>query len=128
VQNEGIAYLISAQQRTGAHLSPAQLSAAKRAIQELNASLKELRSPALTQSRARELIMNSNLSGSYEKNYGATAGLLMAYAIDAKLGRAALTETIANGPADFFVKYQELTRQFGELPAFDDAAVDGLKR
>lgn len=126
VHNEGIAYLISAQQRTGAHLSPAQLSSAKRAIQELNASLKELRSPDLAQTRARELIMNSNLSGSYEKNYGATAGLLMAYAIDAKLGRAALTETITNGPADFFSKYQHLTRQFGELPPFDDAAVDWL--
>lgn len=127
VQNEGIAYLISAQQRTGAQLPNSQLATAKRAIQELNASLKELRSPALTQSRARELIMNSNLSGSYEKNYGATAGLLMAYAIDAKLGRAALTETIVNGPADFFAKYQDLTRQYGEYPPFDDAAVDWLR-
>ena len=127
VQNEGIAYLISAQQRTGAQLSHAQLASAKRAIQELNATLKELRSPTLTQTRARELIMNSNLSGSYEKNYGATAGLLMAYAIDAKLGRAALSETIAHGPSDFFSKYQNLTRQFGELPPFDDAAVDWLK-
>jgi hypothetical protein len=128
VQNEGIAYLISAQQRTGADLTSAQLASAKRAIRELNASLKELRSPALTRSRARELIMNSNLSGTYEKNYGATAGLLMAYAIDAKLGRAALTETITNGPSDFFAKYRGLTRQFGEFPPFDDAAVDWLNQ
>jgi hypothetical protein len=127
VQNEGIAYLISAQQRTGAQLSSEQLASAKRAIEELNRSLKELQSPSLTPSRARELIMNSNLSGSYEKNYGATAGLLMAYAIDAKLGRQALTETIKNGIPDFFTKYQGLTKQFGELPAFDEDVIDGFR-
>lgn len=125
-QNEGIAYLISAQQRTGAHLSAAQLSSAKLAVGELNRALNELQSPSITPSRARELIMNSNLSGSYEKNYGATAGLLMAYSIDAKLGRTALMETLQKGVGDFFAKYQELTRQFGELPAFDDGVINSL--
>ncbi|MBI2429677.1 MAG: hypothetical protein HYV29_12950 [Ignavibacteriales bacterium] len=126
VQNEGIAYLISAQQRTGAHLSAAQLNSAKQAITSLNSALKELTSPSITPTRARELIMNSNLSGSYEKNYGATAGLLMAYSIDAKLGRASLNETIQNGIGDFFAKYQKLTEQFGELPKFDEEVIKRL--
>ncbi|MEW5799894.1 MAG: DUF5700 domain-containing putative Zn-dependent protease [Bacteroidota bacterium] len=127
VQNEGIAYLISAQQRTGAHLSAAQLASAKQAVASLNSALKELTSPSVPPARARELIMNSNLSGSYEKNYGATAGLLMAYSIDAKLGRVSLNETIQNGVGDFFAKYQELTNQYGELPKFDDDVMKALK-
>ncbi len=126
VQNEGIAYLISAQQRTGAHLSAAQFTSAKQAIASLNNALKELTSPSVTPARARELIMNSNLSGSYEKNYGATAGLLMAYAIDSKRGRAVLNETIQNGVGDFFAKYQDLTNQFGELPKFDEDVIKKL--
>lgn len=123
VQNEGIAYLISLQQHSGAALSEKQLAGAQRAIETLNTVLKELQSPDLTVQRARELIMNSNLSGSYEKNYGATAGMLMAYAVDSKLGRKALTETIEYGVGDFFKKYQELTRQFGELPKFNDEII-----
>ncbi|MFA6468815.1 MAG: DUF5700 domain-containing putative Zn-dependent protease [Bacteroidota bacterium] len=128
VQNEGFAYLISLQQRTGSHLSSGQLSAAKVAISDLNNALKELSSPAISHTRARELIMNSNLSGSYEKNYGATAGLLMAYAIDAKLGRKSLTESLEFGIYDFFRKYQQLAEQFGELPKFDQAVVDMLQK
>lgn len=128
VQNEGIAYLISFQQRTGAHLSSAQLAAAKDAINSLNSALKELTSPSITAARARELILNSNLSGSFEKNYGATAGLLMAYAIDSKLGRKELTATLENGVGDFFRKYQDLTTQHGELPKFDEKVVESLSR
>lgn len=127
-QNEGVAYLISVQQRTGAHLSEQQLAAARRAVTELNRAMKELLSPGLTAARVRELIMNSNLSGSYEGNYGATAGLLMAYAIDAKAGRDVLTETLANGPGDFFVQYQRLTERYGELPAFDPEVISALQR
>ncbi|NUN70371.1 MAG: hypothetical protein HUU02_11735 [Bacteroidetes bacterium] len=123
VQNEGIAYLISLQQRSGAQLSAGQLSSSKQSVADLNAALNELASPQLTRERARDLIMNSNLSGSYEKNYGASAGVLMAYAIDAKLGRKALTETLELGPADFFSKYQQLAKQFGELPQFEAAVI-----
>jgi hypothetical protein len=126
VQNEGIAYLISLQQRSGAQLSAAHLQGAKQALTSLNDALKELTSPSIAPARARELIMNANLSGSYEKNYGATAGLLMAYSIDAKLGRTALNETIQNGVGDFFAKYQRLTEQFGELPKFDEEVIQKL--
>lgn len=128
VQNEGIAYLISLQQQSGASLSEQQLSGAQRAMGTLNSVMQELLSPHITVQRARELIMNSNLSGSYEKNYGATAGLLMAYAIDAKLGRKALTETIANGVGNFFQRYQELTKQYGELPKINDAIIEKLNQ
>ncbi len=128
VQNEGIAYLISLQQHGGSKLSEQQLAAAKQTIASLNSALKELGSPSLTPARARELIMNSNLSGSYEKNYGATAGLLMAYSIDTKLGRKALTETIELGVGDFFAKYQQLSQEYGELPKFDEEVVESLSR
>ncbi len=128
VENEGIAYLISFQQRWGATLSPAQLAAAKEAIVSLNNAFTELTSPSITSARARDLILNSNLSGSFEKNYGATAGLLMAFAIDSRMGRPELTATLKNGVGDFFQKYQKLTEQFGELPKFDEQVIDALNR
>jgi len=58
-------------------------------------------SPNLTRSRARELLMNANLSGSMEGNYGATAGMRMAYEIDAHLGRPALSATLLTGSCSF---------------------------
>jgi hypothetical protein len=128
VQNEGFAYLISLQQRSGSSLSADQLSSSKQSVSSLNNALKELSSPSISSTRARELIMNSNLSGSYEKNYGASAGLLMAYAIDAKLGRKALTECLELGVADFFLKYQLLAKQYNELTKFDDEVIDMLQK
>ncbi len=128
VQNEGFAYLISIQQRNGSALSAGQLSSSKQSITSLNSALKELTSPSISPTRARELIMNSNLSGSYEKNYGASAGLLMAYAIDAKLGRKALTECLEYGVADFFQKYQQLAEQNGELIKFDKEVIESLQK
>lgn len=127
VQNEGIAYLISAQQRSDSQLSPGQQSASKQAMSDLNNALKELASPNITHLRARELIMNSNLSGSYDKNYGATAGLLMAHSIDEKLGRKSLMECMEFGVSDFFGKYQQLAKQYGELPVFDDSIIEMLR-
>lgn len=128
VQNEGFAYLISLQQRNGSALSAGQLSSSKQAIISLNNALQELSSPSIRPARARELIMNSNLSGSYEKNYGASAGLLMAYAIDAKLGRKALTECLEYGVADFFGKYQQIAEQNGELTKFDKEVIESLQK
>lgn len=128
VQNEGFAYLISIQQRNSSSLSAGQLSSSKQAISSLNDALKELTLPSISPSRARELIMNSNLSGSYEKNYGASAGLLMAYAIDAKLGRKSLTECLEYGVADFFRKYQQLAEQNGDLIQFDKEVIESLQK
>lgn len=128
VLNEGIAYLISLQQRSGSKLTESQLSGAKQAILSLNDALKEMSSPSISQARARELIMNSNLSGSYEKNYGATAGLLMAFTIDEKLGRQSLTESLESGVGDFFMKYQQLAEQQGELQKFDVEVITMLQK
>ena len=51
-QNEGIAYLISLQQRSGSALSAGQLSSSKQAVESLNNALKELSSPSISPSRA----------------------------------------------------------------------------
>ncbi len=120
VQNEGIAYRITFQEQTGSSLPPYIFREAKDAVLLLNNAMRELRSPTLTNARAQELLMNANLSGSFEKNYGAAAGLLMAFAIDTKLGRNALTETIAKGVGDFFDKYDGLTKQYDELPKLSE--------
>ncbi|MFZ4621577.1 MAG: DUF5700 domain-containing putative Zn-dependent protease [Bacteroidota bacterium] len=127
-QNEGIAYLISLQQRSGGQMSPDRLVTARRSITALGDAMKELSSPDITHQRATELIMNSNLSGSYEKNYGATAGLMMAYMIDQKLGRKALTETLQYGTGDFFAKYQQVADESNDLPKFDPAVISFLQK
>ena len=129
VLNEGIAYYISMQQQSqGSAPSPSWFAQTKRAMGTLDNVFTELASPSLSYERARELIMNSNLSGSFEKNYGATAGLFIAYTIDTKLGRQALTDGIQNGVGDFFEKYDALCTQYGGLPKFSDTALAELKK
>ena len=128
VQNEGIAYRISFQERTGGTLPPPVFNSVREAIPALNSAMSELASPTVTPARARELIMNANLSGSLDRNYGAAAGLLMAFAIDSKLGRNALIETVVNGPADFFQKYDSLTQQYPELPKLSADVLQELAR
>ena len=127
VQNEGIAYFLSMEIQEGGEVPPQQwFDATARAVEKLNGALLELQSPSLTQARARELVMNSNLSGSFEGNYGATAGLRMAYEIEKRMGRPALTETVRLGTADFFGKYVELCRRDSNLPGLDEMVVRGL--
>jgi hypothetical protein len=128
VQNEGIAYRISFQQRTGGSLPPAVFSSAKDAIPKLNSAMLELASPNITGMRARELLMNANLSGTFERNYGAAAGLMMAFAIDSKMGRNALTETILKGVGDFFRKYDALTTQYDELPKLSQEVLRDISK
>ena len=124
VQNEGIAYHLSREIRDGGEVPPlGWFEATKRAVETLNAAFLELQSPLLTPSRARELMMNSNLSGSFEGNYGATAGLRIAYEIESRLGRPALTETVREGVRSFFGKYSELCRRDGNLPKLDDGVL-----
>ena len=123
VQNEGIAYYLSLQLQIGGATPPTRwFEATERAIIALNSALTELQSPSLTPQRARELMMNSNLSGSFEGNYGATAGLRMAYEIDTRLGRPALVETIRGGAKVFFAKYDDLCQHQTNLPRLDQSA------
>jgi len=128
VQNEGIAYRISYQERTGSSLPPYVFSQAKDAVAVLNSAMKEMQAPGITSARAQELMLDANLSGSFGKNYGAAAGLLMAFAIDTKMGRNALTETIANGVGDFFAKYDALTKLYDELPKLSEEIKAGLAK
>ncbi len=129
VQNEGIAYLLSMQLQIGGQ-NPAMrwFDATGRAITAMNQAAKELISPSTQGQRARELVLNANMSGSFEGNYGATAGLRIAYEIDTRLGRPALVETISNGTKSFFGKYDTLCRQNPTLPQLDPAVLEALER
>ncbi len=128
VQNEGIAYYISMQQQMNDTPPPEWYDIAAHSVVALNEALLQLQSPDLTHAEARTLIMNANLSGSLEKNYGATAGNLMALEIDTKLGRPALTESIAKGPEDFFQKYETLTQQYGDVPKISAEVMKGFEQ
>ncbi len=120
VQNEGIAYCLSMQIHLGGE-TPYQgwFTATSKAVETLNRALIELHSPTLTRSRAQELLMNANLSGSFEGNYGATAGMRMAYEIDNRLGRPALTATLKGGGRAFLAAYRQACLQDATLPQID---------
>ncbi|MCX6137210.1 MAG: hypothetical protein NTV54_06925 [Ignavibacteriales bacterium] len=117
VQNEGIAYYLSMQEVFGGTFPQQFLTRLHQSIPILNSALDELLDPATPPQRARELALNANLSGSMEKNYGAAAGLLIAYQIDTRLGRKALAESIALGPSDFFKKYLGIVKRYADTPA-----------
>jgi hypothetical protein len=120
VQNEGFAYYLSLQTHLGERTPSGQwFEGTARAIKALNSVLLEMSSPNLTLSRAQELMMNSNLSGSFEGNYGATAGMRMAYEIDSRLGRPALTSTLLTGSRSFISTYTQACLRDGTLPKID---------
>jgi hypothetical protein len=128
VQNEGIAYYISMQQQGYLESPPREwFRQTGNAIGSLNSVMTEMSAPGLTYERANELMLNANLSGSAEKNYGATAGVRMAYEIDRRLGRAALTGTIELGVDAFFERYQEVSRTYDDVPKINDAVLNGIK-
>jgi hypothetical protein len=129
VENEGIAYLLSLQLQIGGQIPPnSWFDATGRALQSFNSASEELIAPSITQRRARELILNSNLSGSFEGNYGASAGLRMAYEIDTRMGRPSLAETISGGVKQFFGTYDTLCQQDSNLPKIDPAVLKQLER
>ncbi len=128
VLNEGIAYYISMQQQGYLESPPREwFRVTGNAIGSLNTVMVEMSAPGLTYERASELLLNANLSGSAEKNYGATAGVRMAYEIDRRLGRAALTGTMERGAADFFAKYREVSRTYDDVPKIAEEVLNGLK-
>lgn len=51
----------------------------------------------------------------------------IAKAIDEKLGRAALIETVTRGPKDFWSKYVALTKKDAALPKLPSAAMEKIK-
>ncbi len=129
VQNEGIAYCLSLQLQVGGRTPPIPwFDQTGRSVAVFNKAAEELLSPATSTQRAQELIVNSNLSGSFLGNYGATAGLRFAYEIDTRSGRPALAETIKKGIGDFFGKYEALCNQNPDLPKIDDNVLKALEK
>jgi hypothetical protein len=120
VQNEGCAYYLSLQTQLGGD-TPAQqwFTLTAKAVETLNAVLLEINSPNISHNRAQQLLMDANLSGSFEGNYGATSGLRMAYEIDSHLGRPALTETLLKGGKAFILAYQQACLIDPGLPQID---------
>jgi hypothetical protein len=128
VQNEGLAYYLTMQTHIGNEAPSRQwFDATSRTVETLNKVLLELCSPGLTMTRARELMMNANLSGSFEGNYGATAGLRMAYEIDKNLGRPALTATLMGGGNSFILAYKQACLQDNMLPKIDKRVLQTLE-
>ncbi|MFI5251446.1 MAG: DUF5700 domain-containing putative Zn-dependent protease [Bacteroidota bacterium] len=123
-QNEGIAYYLSLDQEGRGYLPRDWSSRVRDVFKTFNQNGQELLSDTLMSQRASELIRSANLSG-YWESYGAMTGMVMAREIDLRLGRAALIETIALGPGDFFQKYISVADRDG-LPGFDQKIIDGL--
>lgn len=118
-QNEGIAHFLTFEQRTGGFLPPDWNEKVTASFAEFNRSAEELLSASLTPQRAHYLISTSNTS-EYWKSYGAITGLFIARTIDHKLGRKALTETVASGADDFFLKYISLAERDNNLPKLSE--------
>lgn len=125
-QNEGIAHYLSFEQRTGGAVPRDWDARVRTSFSDFNANAEALLSTRLSPSRAGEIIRASNTSG-YWESYGAVTGLFIAREISNTLGRPALAETIARGPADFFAKYHRLCRSNSNLPKLSQRILDRLK-
>jgi hypothetical protein len=120
-QNEGIAYYLSLDQEGRGYLPRDWSSRVRDVFKTYNHNATELLSDTLMTRRAAELIRTANLSG-YWESYGAMTGMVMAREIDLRVGRVALVETIANGPADFFRKYLSVADRDG-LPLLNQKII-----
>ena len=114
--NEGVAYYLTLIQSSRGKLPPDGLERARRSFADFNRNVAELVAPGTSFRRAEDIIRLSNTSG-YWESYGAITGMIIARQIDQTLGRQALVETIANGPADFFAKYADLMKRDGGIPS-----------
>jgi len=123
--NEGIAYYLSLIQTSRGRL-PADWGQRVTAVfASFNRAAEELLAPKTSPRRAQELLLSANTSG-YWESFGAMAGMVMAKQIDQGLGRGALTETIMNGPDDFFSKYITLMRRDPSIPALSSGVVRAI--
>jgi hypothetical protein len=124
-QNEGIAYYLSLIQIARGRLPADWQQRVTQVFATYNQCASELVSPGLTPRRGNEILRLANTSG-YWESYGAMTGMIMARAIDQYLGRSGLSETIVRGPADFFLKYAELTRRDPALPALSPSILRSI--
>jgi len=120
VQNEGFAYYINLQTNLAGD-TPGRIwfETTSKAVEKLNSVLIEMCSPNISYKRAQKLIMDANLSGSFEGNYGAASGQRMAYEIDMRLGRPALTKTLLKGGKEFVLTYKQACLMSANLPQID---------
>ena len=125
--NEGIAYYLTLVQSSRGKLPPDGLERARRSFAEFNRNAAELIAPGTTFRRSEDIIRLSNTSG-YWESYGAITGMIIARQIDQTLGRQALVETIANGPADFFAKYADLMKRDGGVPSLSPLVMQAAAR
>jgi hypothetical protein len=125
-QNEGIAYYLSLQEAWHGSVPPDWSTRLQDVFSTFNKNAAELLSDRLTARRAADLIRTANLSG-YWESYGAMTGMCMARAIDQKLGRNILIETVSQGPSDFFLKYDSISTQDGNFPRLNPAIMREIR-
>ncbi|MBX2990916.1 MAG: hypothetical protein KF749_07085 [Bacteroidetes bacterium] len=113
--NEGIAHYLTFEQRSGGYLPQDWDQKIAASFAEFNRSAEELLSSRISPQRAHYLISTSNTS-EYWQSYGAITGMFIARTIDQKLGRAALTATVANGADAFYLNYIQLAERDDNLP------------
>jgi hypothetical protein len=125
--NEGIAYYLTLIQSSRGKLPPDGLEKARHSFADFNRNASELLAPGTTFRRSEDIIRLSNTSG-YWESYGAITGMIIARQIDQTLGRQALVETIAGGPADFFGKYADLMKRDGGIPSLSPLILQNATR
>ena len=125
--NEGIAYYLTLIQSSRGKLPSDGLERAMHSFSDFNRNAAELLAPGTSFHRSEDIIRLSNTSG-YWESYGAITGMIIARQIDQTLGRQALVETIANGPADFFSKYAELMKRDGGIPPLSPLVIQNASR
>ena len=125
-QNEGIAYYLSLIQRTHGRLVLDWSDRTHRAVEMFNRRCEELLDPSTSPRRATEIVQLANSSG-YWESYGSITGMVIARQIDQTLGSQALSETIANGTSDFFLKYEKAQRLGSESPILSSRVMDYVK-
>jgi hypothetical protein len=124
IQNEGIAYYLSLEQRLGDRLPQDWVQRMQESFAAFNRNAGRLMSGRISQAEAGEIIRSANLSG-YWESYGSMAGMAMAREIDRGLGREALIETISLGPLDFLSKYVSLTESVSSMPEISEDVLRG---
>jgi len=128
VQNEGIAYYLSMEQRSGDRIPPDWAGRMGEAFATFNRNAERLITGKLSHRETADILTSANLSG-YWESYGSMVGMAMARGVDRNLGRAALIETIRLGPEDLLAKYHSLTKIDAGLPPLSPRLVRkyGLK-
>ncbi len=122
VQNEGIAYYLSLEQRSGDRLPLEWGRRIGESFATFNANAERLMTGRLSRTETENILTSANLSG-YWESYGSMVGMAMARGVDRHMGRAALIETISRGPVDLLAKYHTLTKIDSGLPPLSSRLV-----